>query len=294
MMRVKPDNGHLIDKTKTKLVQLKVKIFNFSIINMLTKLMNLVDKIGNLGGMISIEDQAFHFWQSAKTMKEQRFSYYCDGEHDRYWAAVGTAKPTLSSLIEQFKAKKVNKKRENLWNKPTPEQAQILSLVAMIQGNGNGFKGSSKGKGGKGSKNSSNETNNSRSKKKDRGVKQWMLEAPKDGAPKSITKNKKEYHWCPKCVKDKGQWVRHNPSDHLENFKTKKKSDNNGRGSSGTSKAKGKKSSNASRGGPPGGGGSSGSSSNSLCFNWAALLSVAAGNNVDTQAFLSQFVPGKE
>ena len=144
----------------------------------------------------------------------------------------------------------MNKKRENLWNKPTPEQAQILSPVAMIQGNGNGFKGSSKGKGGKGSKNSSNETNNSRSKKKDRGVKQWMLEAPKDGAPKSITKNKKEYHWCPKCVKDKGQWVRHNPSDHLENFKTKKKSDNNGRGSSGTSKAKGKKSSNASRGGP--------------------------------------------
>ena len=73
-------------------------------------------------------------------MKEQWFSYYCDSEHDRYRAAVGTAKPTLSSLIEQFKAKEVNMKGENLWNKPTPKQAQILFLAAMIQGNNNGSK----------------------------------------------------------------------------------------------------------------------------------------------------------
>ena len=121
--RVKPDNGHLINDAKTKLTQLNVKNFNFGIINMLTEFVNLVDEIGNLGGTISTEEQAFYFWQSVKTMKEQRFSYFCDGEHGRYRAAIGPAKPTLSTLIEQFKAKEVNMKGENLWNKPTPEQA---------------------------------------------------------------------------------------------------------------------------------------------------------------------------
>ena len=74
MMRVKPDNGHLIDEAKTKLSQVNVKNFNFSIINMLTEFVYLVDEIGNLGGTISTKDQAFHFWQSVKTMKKQRFS----------------------------------------------------------------------------------------------------------------------------------------------------------------------------------------------------------------------------
>ena len=123
MMRVKPDNGHLIDEAKTKLAQLNIKHFNFSVINMLTEFVNLVDEIRNLGGTISTKDQAFHFWQSVKTMKEQRFSYYCNAEHDHYCAALGSAKPSISSLIEQFKAKEVNMKGENLWNKPTPEQA---------------------------------------------------------------------------------------------------------------------------------------------------------------------------
>ena len=120
---MKPDNGHLIDEAKTKLAKLNVKHFNFSIINMLIEFVNLMDEIGNLGGTISTEDQVFHFWQSVKTTKEQRFSYYCDGKHDCYRAAVGNAKPSLSSLIEQFKAKEINMKGENMWNKPTPEQA---------------------------------------------------------------------------------------------------------------------------------------------------------------------------
>ena len=100
LTRVKPDNGHLIDDAKTKLAQLNVKNFNFSVINMLTEFVNLVDEIGNLGGTISTEDQAFHFWQAVKTMKEQRFSYFCDAEHDRYRAAIGTTKPSIFDLIE--------------------------------------------------------------------------------------------------------------------------------------------------------------------------------------------------
>ena len=83
MMRVKPDNVHLIDDAKKKLTQLNAKNFNFSIINMLTEFVNLIDKIGNLGGAVSVEEQAFYFWQCVKTMKEQRFSYFCDNEHDQ-------------------------------------------------------------------------------------------------------------------------------------------------------------------------------------------------------------------
>ena len=224
-------------------------------------------------------------------MKEQRFSCYCNDEHNCYQAAVGTAKPTLSSLIEQYKAKEVNMKGENMWNKPTPKQAQILSLAAMIQGNSNSSKGSGKGKG---NKTNSEDTNDSNSKKKDRGAKQWMFEAPKDGALKTMIKNAKEFHWCPKCAKGEGQWVRHKPSDHSENFKPKKTSDDNGGDSSGTLNTKGKKSSEVGSGGSSSNGDSSGSNSNSLRFNRAALLSVAAGKDANTQAFLSQFVPGKE
>ena len=100
MTRVKPDNGHLINDVKTKLTQLNIKNFNFSIINMLTEFANLVDEIGNLGGTLFTEEQAFYFWQRTKTMKEHRFSYFCDNKHDQYHAAIGMAKPSLTNLIE--------------------------------------------------------------------------------------------------------------------------------------------------------------------------------------------------
>lgn len=123
-----------------------------------------------------------------------------------------------------------------------------------------------------------------------------MLKAPKNGDPKSITKNDKDYHWCPKCAKGAGQCVRHKPSDHSDDFKPKKKASNGGGSTDDSSKKKEKKTSAVSGGGASdgGGGGSSGNNSHSIRFNRSALLSVAAGNNSDTQEFLSQFVPGKE
>ena len=284
LTRVKPDNGHLIDDAKTKLAQLNVKNFNFSVINMLTEFVNLVDEIGNLGGTISAEDQAFHFWQAVKTMKEQRFSYFCDAEHDRYRAALGTAKPSIFDLIEQFKAKEINMKGENLWNRPTPEQAQILSLAAMIQG-GKTSKGSDKGSVSKHNSSDSNSSNEA-SKSKDRsGVKPWMLEAPKDGDPKTIIRNDKDYHWCPKCAKGAGQWVRHKPSEHSDDFQQNKRSNDNGDAAE-LAKKQDKKSFlqiGDDRTKTENLGGTSGEP---LRFNRAALLSVAAGNNSDTQAFL--------
>ena len=293
MIRVKPDNGHLIDDAKTKLTQLNVKNFNFSITNMLTEFLNLVDKIGNLGGTISTEDQAFYLWQCVKMMREQRFSYFYNNEHDQYCAAIGMAKPSLTNLIKKFKAKEINMKGENLWNKPTPEQAQILSLAAVIQGGSKSSNGPGKSKGGK-NKSGSEDAEDLSSKKKEHGVKPWMLVAPKNNKPKLMMKNEKEYHWCPNCANGDGQLVHHKPANHSNNFKSKKKSSNNGSSKDESSKKKGKKNSSASGGGSSGDAAGSGNGGNSLHFNQAALLLVAAENNSDTRAFLSQFVPGNE
>ena len=85
-----------------------------------------------------------------------------------------------------------------------------------------------------------------------------MLEAPKNGDPKSTTKNNKEYHWCPKCAKGVGQWVYNKPSDYLDNFKPKKKILTNGGLTDSSSKKKEKKTYVTL------GGGSSSNSGNSL------------------------------
>ena len=165
----------------------------------------------------------------------------------------------------------------------------------MIQGGTKGTNGSGKSKNGK-NKSGSDDVEDSSLKKKAHGVEPWMLEAPKNGDPKSITKNDKDYHWCPKCAKGAGQWVCHKPGDHSDDFKPKKNASNGGGSSDDSSKKKEKKQSAASSGNAPGSG-TNGSSSNSGCslqFNRSALLSVAAGNNADTQAFLSEFLPGKE
>ena len=56
MMQAKPDADHLINEAKTKLLQLNIKNFNFSVINILMELVNLVDETSNLRGTISIKD----------------------------------------------------------------------------------------------------------------------------------------------------------------------------------------------------------------------------------------------
>ena len=141
-------------------------------------------------------------------------------------------------------------KGENLWNKPTPEQAQILSLAAMIQRGGTKSNNSKKKKNGNADADKSANTDDLNGKKKDCGVKPWMLVAPKTGESKSMTKNDKEYHWCPKCTDGAGQWVCHRPADHSDNLKLKKKSSNSGGLSDDSSKKKkGKKNFLASGGG---------------------------------------------
>ena len=188
----------------------------------------------------------------------------------------------------------MNIKGENLWHKPTPEQAQILSLAAMIQGGDTKFNNSKKNENGNADAEKSAKTNDSNGKKKDCGVTSWMLVAPKMGESKSTTKNDKEYHWCPKCADGAGQWVRHKPSEHQDNFKGKKKSTSNSGGNDESSKKKGNKNSSKNTGGSDGAPNASDNGGGSLQFNRSALLSVAAANNSDTQAFLSQFVPGNK
>ena len=47
---VQPDNGHLVDKLKTRIRELSVKNFGFSVKTMLSEFISLSDEIGDLGG----------------------------------------------------------------------------------------------------------------------------------------------------------------------------------------------------------------------------------------------------
>ena len=159
-------------------------------------------------------------------------------------------------------------KGENLWNKPTPGQAQILFLAAMIQGGNKNSNGSSKNKNGSKNKSgSSDDASEPTSKKKDHGVKPWMLVAPKEGKLTSMMKNNKDYHWCPKCAKGAGQWVHHKPKDHSDDFKPKKKTTETNGTSSESLKKKEKKDSTTGGNASTGNGNASGSNRNSLCFS---------------------------
>ena len=181
---------------------------------------------------------------------------------------------------------------ENLWNRPTPEQAQILSLAAMIQG-GKTSKGPDKGTVSKTNSSDSNSSNEASKSKERNGIKPWMLEAPKDGDPKTIIKNDKDYHWCPKCAKGAGQWVRHKPSEHSEDFRSNKRSNDTGDAAE-SAKKQDKRSFVQTGGNSSKTEDLGGTSREPLRFNQAALLLVAAGNNSDTQTFLLQFIPGNE
>ena len=163
----------------------------------------------------------------------------------------------------------------------------------MIQNGSKSSNGSGKSKNGK-IKSGSEDATDSSSKKKKSGIQPWMLIAPKDGEPKVMMKNEKAYNWCPKCANGAGQWVRHEPADHSDGFKSKKKSSENSRSKDDSSKKQSKKNSSASGDSSAGNPNSSGKGGNLLRFNRASLLSMAAGNNSDTQAFLSQFVPGND
>ena len=73
---VQPDNGHLVDKLKTRIRELSVKNFGFSVKTMLSEFISLSDEIGDLGGTYDEDDMQLDFWKAAKTMPEQKISMF--------------------------------------------------------------------------------------------------------------------------------------------------------------------------------------------------------------------------
>ena len=252
--------------------------------------MNLLEEIGNLGENLSDDNKQFFFWQAMKTMPEQRFSLFTENEHDKYCSALPGTKLSIDQLIKLFKEKEINMAAEGTWKKLLSEQAQIIFLVAMIgkghSNNGNGGNKKRETKNDNGKSDSSSELT-----KKNKRIKPWMLEKPGAGEPKSKTVNDRQWHWCHKCNDGNGRWVRHQAKNHDDSKKwsnSKKDGEMKTEDSDAPKKKKQEKSAKKSNNGSSS---KSKGSEGELKFNRSALLLMVAGIDLNTRAFLSQFVP---
>ena len=74
---VNPDNEHVVDSLKTKIQELNIKDFGWSIISLFTKFARLKDEITQLGGAYGDSDEIYEFWTAIGTMPEEEFGGFC-------------------------------------------------------------------------------------------------------------------------------------------------------------------------------------------------------------------------
>jgi hypothetical protein len=213
---VDPDNGQMIEKVRKQLRHLNVKDFGFSVIKMLAEFKNLKTRIGELGGTYDDDDQFLDFWECLKTMKEKEFARYVKQEKDIYRKLTRANRGRIEVYMRDMSNKEVAMKSDNEWNVMSPEDAMVMALVNVLEQ-------TTKPSATKTNKDDSNKSNLSvedRLKRKDAKIPDWKKVAPKEGEPKSKSKDDKTYYWCTKCRYGKGMWALHNDAAHKTDFKS--------------------------------------------------------------------------
>ena len=119
---MKPNNDTLVQQTKEKLMQLKVKDFGHSIKEMLIEFENLCTGIEvRLKGQVTEDEKISTLWKGLETMQDEHFSRVVSDEKRLYRRqAAGHRKPN-SELIELFKREQTNLEADGKWNKPNKD-----------------------------------------------------------------------------------------------------------------------------------------------------------------------------
>ena len=114
---VNSDNEHVVDSLKTKIRDLHIKDFGWSIISLLTEFARLKDEITQLGGAYGQSDAIYDFWHAVGTMPEEEFSGFVRRTRGTYREQRPSGRDSLNVLIGKMKSKQVAMKSEGTWNK---------------------------------------------------------------------------------------------------------------------------------------------------------------------------------
>jgi hypothetical protein len=257
---VDPDNGHLVAKVKTQLRSLKAQDFNYHVQKTTAEFKNLKNKVKDLGGDYSKDDQFLDLWNCLRTMKEREFNRYVKQKEDDYSAASPANRNSIDEVIRDVNAKQTRMEAKGEWNVMSQEDTMVMALVGLIeksnnngkQRNGKSTKSNKaekdKGKGEKSDKDSKKPlTSEEKAKLKESKIPDWKKEAPKDGEATSKEVQSRTYHWCKKCRNGKGMWAMHDKhDDNLQPSNKSKVKDGKSNTSSKSSSEKKKVSFNAS------------------------------------------------
>lgn len=152
-------------------------------------------------------------WNTYKTAPDYNFVSYINDLWNNY--IDGRSDPTSDQLMHLAENKYKERVQSGEWKKLSESQEEIVALTATI----NALKSGKKSRISSGS--SDNKTKDKESKNKESKMNErpkWLMEPPTGSESKEENVavkfvNKKKYYFCPNHNDNKGQWVRHKPSD---------------------------------------------------------------------------------
>ena len=226
---VDPDNGHLVAKTKTEIRNLNVKDYGFDIKKMLAEFKNMKNRIYDLGGQYSTDDQFLDLWNSVKTLKEKEFTRFVRQLRDDEARKDAASRAPIETIIREICAKQTRMEVDHEWNVMSEEDNIIVSLMGLVQAS-NGHGKSKKSKSTHSSSTSDtteSDGNGSKKSRKPYVVPEWKKQPPASGGSKTKIVEDRTYHWCSKCRDGQGMWALHNEKTHIDNFKRNKSGSTN-------------------------------------------------------------------
>jgi hypothetical protein len=222
---VDPDNDSLVETEKTKLRNLHVKNFGYSVISMLAEFKNLTKRIHELGGVYSNDEQFLDFWNAVATMKEKVFAAYVSNQKDTYRETAKHSRSSIEDYIQRFTKKETSMIEDKKWNVASAEEQMIMALVSVIDSQSNNDKKKRfteedlKKASSDNTKKSDPSSQQEKTKRKESKIPEWKKEAPTNDDPHEKEVDGRTYYWCSKCREGKGMWALHKESEHTNNFR---------------------------------------------------------------------------
>jgi len=166
------------------------------------------NRIVDLGGEYSRDDQFLDLWNLVKTLKEKEFTRFVRQLRDEEARKDTTTREPIENANRDICAKQTRMEVDNEWNVMSEEDNVIMTLMGMVQAQSK--------------KPKSNDDTSTKSTKKPYVIPEWKKIPPNPGERNVKTVDDRVYHWCRKCRDGNGMWSLHKEGEHVDNFKRNK------------------------------------------------------------------------